>query len=110
MKVESKEELAKRAELLFIYDSRMSNPNGDPDENKPRYEQESKRLLVTEFRLKRTIRKYLKEVLGYAILLRQEIDEELEKEEATEGFKGYRHSLKTTLRKRLQVVKTRKTE
>ncbi|MGA8084965.1 MAG: type I CRISPR-associated protein Cas7 [Candidatus Nitrosopolaris sp.] len=79
--------LAKRSEILFFYDARMCNPNGDPDENKPRLDDISKKLHVTEFRLKRTIRKYLNKVMGYNILLRQELDEELEKEQGEEGFK-----------------------
>jgi CRISPR-associated protein Csh2 len=83
---------AKRSEILFLYDSRMSNPNGDPDENKPRFDEETKKIYVTEFRLKRTIRKYLNEVMGYNkpghnILLRQELDENLEKELGEQGFK-----------------------
>ena len=65
----------------------MCNPNGDPDENKPRLDDISKRLYVTEFRLKRTIRKYLHDVMGHNILLRQELDEKLEKEKGELGFK-----------------------
>ena len=71
---------AKRSEILFFYDAKMCNPNGDPDENKPRLDEETGKILVTEFRLKRTIRKYLNEVMGLPILLRQEIDEDLERE------------------------------
>ena len=52
---------AKRASILFCYDARMSNPNGDPDENKPRMF-ENGRNYVTDFRLKRTIRDYLGKV------------------------------------------------
>ena len=65
----------------------MSNPNGDPDENKPRFDSETQKVYVTEFRLKRTIRKYLNEVMGHKILLRQELDEQLEKEQGEQGFK-----------------------
>ena len=88
MTVQQKTTLAKRSEILFFYDSRMSNPNGDPDKNKPRFDSETQKIYVTEFRLKRTIRKYLDEVMvGYKILLRQELDEQLEKEQGEEGFK-----------------------
>ncbi len=51
---------AKRSEFLFLYDAKMSNPNGDPDENRPRIDPYSGRNLVTDYRLKRTIRDYLK--------------------------------------------------
>lgn len=49
-----------RSEFLFIYDVKDSNPNGDPlDENKPRVDEETGQVIVTDVRLKRTIRDYL---------------------------------------------------
>lgn len=55
-----------REEFLFLYDVTMANPNGDPnDENKPRVDQGSGRNLVTDVRLKRTIRDYLFEAMGH---------------------------------------------
>lgn len=49
-----------RSELLFLYDITDSNPNGDPiDENKPRIDEETGVNIVTDVRLKRTIRDYL---------------------------------------------------
>ena len=65
--------LAKRAEILFYYDARMSNPNGDPDENRPRIDRITKKNYVTEFRLKRTIRDYIHNVLNKKIFMRQEL-------------------------------------
>jgi len=64
---------AKRAEILFSYDARMSNPNGDPEENRPRIDRQTGRNLVTDFRLKRTIRDYLANVDDQKIFMRQEI-------------------------------------
>lgn len=89
MVIQGEHDSAKRAEILFLYDTRMSNPNGDPEANEPRYFDETQRLYVTEFRLKRTIRKYLNEVKipKMKILLRQEVDEELEKKEGIQSFK-----------------------
>lgn len=55
-----------RSELLFLYDVKYANPNGDPnDMNRPRLDEESMKCLVTDVRLKRTIRDYLLEK-GYA--------------------------------------------
>ena len=55
-----------RSELLFCYDVTNANPNGDPlDENKPRIDEESKINIVTDVRLKRTIRDYLFNYKGY---------------------------------------------
>ena len=49
-----------RHEILFIYDVTDANPNGDPlDENKPRMDEETNTNIVTDVRLKRTIRDYL---------------------------------------------------
>jgi len=49
-----------RSEILFLYDVTDTNPNGDPvDENKPRIDEETGINIVTDVRLKRTIRDYL---------------------------------------------------
>ncbi|OQA19504.1 MAG: hypothetical protein BWY64_00820 [bacterium ADurb.Bin363] len=54
--------VANRRELVFLYDVTNSNPNGDPiDENKPRIDEESRKNLVSDVRLKRTIRDYLQD-------------------------------------------------
>jgi len=46
-------------EILFLYDAKMSNPNGDPDEeNKPRMDYATHRALVSDVRLKRYLRDY----------------------------------------------------
>ena len=49
-----------RSEILFLYDVTDANPNGDPvDENKPRIDEETGVNIVTDVRLKRTVRDYL---------------------------------------------------
>ncbi len=63
---------AQRSEFLFLYDTRMANPNGDPDENRPRIDPYSGKNLVTEYRLKRTIRDYLQNA-GKPIFIRQDL-------------------------------------
>ncbi len=58
--------VTKRSEILFCYDISDANPNGDPlDANKPRIDEETKTNIVTDVRLKRTIRDYLYEHRGY---------------------------------------------
>lgn len=48
------------SELLYLYDAKMTNPNGNvDDENRPRMDYESGRNLVSDVRLKRYIRDYL---------------------------------------------------
>jgi CRISPR-associated protein Csh2 len=61
-----------RSEILFLYDVKDANPNGDPvDENKPRIDEESGVNIVTDVRLKRTIRDYLYEQKGQEIFIRE---------------------------------------
>lgn len=58
------------SEILFIYDARMCNPNGDPDdENKPRMDYNSSRNLVSDVRLKRYIRDYLMDYKNKSIFV-----------------------------------------
>ncbi len=48
------------SEILFLYDAKMTNPNGDMDnENKPRMDWDTDTNLVSDVRLKRYIRDYL---------------------------------------------------
>jgi len=52
--------VSNRSEIVFLYDVKDSNPNGDPlDENKPRIDEETMLNIVTDVRLKRTVRDYL---------------------------------------------------
>jgi len=49
----------RNSEILFLYDAKLCNPNGDPDEeNKPRMDYEARRNLVSDVRLKRYLRDY----------------------------------------------------
>ena len=51
------------SEILFIYDGKMTNPNGDMDnENKPRMDYDTDTNLVSDVRLKRYIRDYFETV------------------------------------------------
>ena len=47
------------SDILYLYDAKLTNPNGDPDEeNKPRMDEASGRNLVSDVRLKRYLRDY----------------------------------------------------
>ncbi|NSL53032.1 type I-B CRISPR-associated protein Cas7/Csh2 [Calidifontibacillus erzurumensis] len=59
----------KNSEILFIYDAKLTNPNGDADdENRPRMDYERSINLVSDVRLKRYIRDYLQDK-GYEIFV-----------------------------------------
>ncbi len=66
------ETLKNRHEILFLYDAKDVNPNGDPaDENRPRIDEDTNTNIVTDVRLKRTIRDYLHDFLGKEIFIRE---------------------------------------
>lgn len=81
-----------RSEILFLYDVTDANPNGDPvDENKPRIDEETGVNIVTDVRLKRTIRDYLYEYKGKDIFIREIRDNNgtlKTKEDRLEDFKN----------------------
>ena len=61
-----------RSEIIFLYDIADNNPNGDPlDSNKPRIDEETGENIVTDARLKRTIRDYLHDYKGEEIFVRE---------------------------------------
>ena len=58
-------------EILYIYDAKLANPNGDPDEeNRPRMDYSRDINLVSDLRLKRYIRDYLM-MKGHDIFVRR---------------------------------------
>jgi len=59
MDKETKDTLSSRHEFLFLYDIKMGNPNGDPDENRPRVLPDGTHY-VTDVRLKRFARDFMK--------------------------------------------------
>lgn len=51
--------ISNRYEILFLYECKDCNPNGDPlDENRPRTDPETGEATVTDVRIKRTVRDY----------------------------------------------------
>ncbi len=53
--------ISNNSDFLFLYEAIQCNPNGDPDqENKPRMDYDTDTNIVTDTRVKRYIRDYLK--------------------------------------------------
>ncbi len=78
-----------RSEILFLYDVKDANPNGDPvDENKPRIDEETGINIVTDVRLKRTIRDYLREK-GHEIFVRKEYTPDGKRKTKEDLFDNY---------------------
>ena len=53
---------AKQSEILFLWDAKMTNPNGDMlNDNAPRFDEVDRKAIVSDVRVKRTIRDDLQE-------------------------------------------------
>jgi len=67
------EVLKNRSEILFLYDVTDANPNGDPmEENRPRIDEETSINIITDVRLKRSIRDYLRDFKDQDIFIQAE--------------------------------------
>jgi len=49
----------KKSEILFLYESSYNIPNGDPFTGEQRYDEETKKILISDVRIKRYVRDYL---------------------------------------------------
>lgn len=94
-----------RSEILFLYDVTDANPNGDPvDENKPRVDEETGVNIVTDVRLKRTVRDYLYDYRNkdvFIIELRDDNSNLKTKEDRLKDFKDNEDLLKNCIDVRL---------
>jgi len=48
--------VTEKSEILFLYETKYNIPNGDPFTGEPRYDEETKKALVSDVRIKRYIR------------------------------------------------------
>ena len=79
-----------RSELIFLYDIADANPNGDPlDDNKPRIDEETEINIVTDVRLKRTIRDYLHDYKDQGIFIKEIQDSEGNIQDAKQRAEDY---------------------
>ena len=54
----------KKSEILFLYETSYNIPNGDPFTGEQRYDAETKKILVSDVRIKRFVRTYLEDIEG----------------------------------------------
>jgi len=74
--------------MLYLYDAKLTNPNGDPDEeNRPRMDYERSINLVSDLRLKRYIRDYLLDQ-GYELYVQKIGDKPVTAEERVKDLKN----------------------
>lgn len=57
----------KKSEILFLYETSYNIPNGDPFTGEQRYDEETKKILVSDVRIKRFVRTYLEDIKGLPI-------------------------------------------
>lgn len=50
-----------KSEILFLYETSYNIPNGDPFTGEQRYDEETKKILVSDVRIKRYVRTYLED-------------------------------------------------
>lgn len=50
-----------KSEILFLYDTTYNIPNGDPFTGEQRYDEETKKILVSDVRMKRFVRTYFED-------------------------------------------------
>ena len=97
-------------EILFLYDGKECNPNGDPDnENRPRMDYLKERALVSDVRLKRYVRDYFQNQKGYPIFVSKVDDITVD---ATDRFAYFiaEQLLKPENQEKLKALKFKKDE
>ncbi len=76
-----------KSEILFLYESSYSVPNGDPFTSEQRYDDETRKILVSDVRIKRFIRDYLNEQGHLIYVLDPKDSSDKEKTGASARFK-----------------------
>lgn len=59
--MENNNTIQHKSEILFLYDTTYNIPNGDPFTGEQRYDEETKKILVSDVRVKRFVRTYFED-------------------------------------------------
>lgn len=97
--------ISNNRDFMFIFDAINTNPNGDPDqENKPRMDNETKTLLVSDARQKRNLRDFLY-LKGYDIFVHTVDDTKVTMEKMLDAvMKKYNLTDEATLEERVDML------
>ena len=89
----------KKSEILFLYETSYNIPNGDPFTGEQRYDEETKKILVSDVRIKRFIRTYLEDIEGEHIYVSDKTgaDEKTSKEVLKWIAKNWNSNQKTDI-------------
>lgn len=92
--------LQEKSEIIFLYESKYSMPNGDPFTGEQRYDEETKKVLVSDVRIKRFIRDYLHDAGNTIYVINDK-----EQGEGTESGSAARvKSLRTILKDKIEIA------
>jgi len=81
--MENQDQLNK-SEILFLYETSYNIPNGDPFTGEQRYDEETKKILVSDVRIKRYIRDFLADKKDVNIYIKGK-ESAIQEEEKEEG-------------------------
>lgn len=89
----------KKSEILFLYETSYNIPNGDPFTGEQRYDEETKKILVSDVRIKRFVRTYLEDIEGEHIYVSDKTgaDEKTSKEVLKWIAKNWNSNQKTDI-------------
>ena len=89
----------KKSEILFLYETSYNIPNGDPFTGEQRYDEETKKILVSDVRIKRFVRTYLEDIEGEHIYVSDKTgaDEKTSKEVLKWIAKNWNFNQKTDI-------------
>ena len=76
-----------KSEILFLYETSYNIPNGDPFTGEQRYDEETKKILVSDVRIKRFVRDYLGQKDETDIYIQSKANDKLESEQEDNKFK-----------------------
>jgi CRISPR-associated protein Csh2 len=74
-----------KSEILFLYETSYNIPNGDPFTGEQRYDEETKKILVSDVRIKRFVRDYLGQIGGNDIYIQSKSDGDDSQEDTSDN-------------------------
>ncbi|GAP70872.1 CRISPR-associated protein, CT1132 family [Bacteroidales bacterium 6E] len=89
--------LQEKSEIIFLYESKYSMPNGDPFTGEQRYDEETKKVLVSDVRIKRFIRDYLHNIGETIYVINDKDQAEGQESGSAARVKGLRSILKAKI-------------
>ena len=94
--------MSDKSEILFLYESKYSMPNGDPFTGEQRYDEATKKILISDVRMKRFIRDFLHDADELIYVIN---DKSMVKNKKESGASARMNSIKDKFKKELEAAK-----